>query len=106
MKPVSAASQSSCSIGILGSSTIASKSLFSTPKQEPIKELDDTSALSKRELDVLKELAQGHSNKEVARSLSISIRTVETHRQNIKQKLDIHTTAGLTRYAIECGLVD
>jgi two-component system nitrate/nitrite response regulator NarL len=51
-------------------------------------------------------VSEGNSNKEIARELDISVRTVETHRQNIKQKLDIHTAAGLTRYAIEHKLVD
>jgi len=53
----------------------------------------------------LRYLAEGNSNKEIARQLDISVRTVETHRQNIKQKLDIHTAAGLARYAVEEGLV-
>lgn len=63
-------------------------------------------ALTGREKDVLKLVAEGNSNKEIARVLDISVRTVETHRQNIKHKLDIHTAAGLTRYAMENGLVD
>ena len=61
--------------------------------------------LTPREETVLCQLAEGHSNKEIARRLDISVRTVETHRQNIKQKLDIHTAAGLARYALEQGLV-
>ena len=63
---------------------------------------DDT--LSSREQVVLNLLAQGMSNKEMARELDISIRTVETHRRNIKFKLDISTTSGLVRYAIDHGL--
>ncbi|OOV86319.1 response regulator transcription factor [Oceanospirillum linum] len=62
-------------------------------------------ALTPREETVLRYLAEGNSNKEIARQLDISVRTVETHRQNIKQKLDIHTAAGLARYAVEEGLV-
>ncbi|MHA7879612.1 MAG: response regulator [Saccharospirillum sp.] len=61
--------------------------------------------LSKRELAVLKHLALGYANKEIAQTLSISVRTVETHRQNIKSKLGLHSTAGLTKYAIERKLV-
>lgn len=61
-------------------------------------------ALSSREQVVLKLLAQGMSNKLMARELDISIRTVETHRRNIKLKLDISTTPGLVRYAIDHGL--
>jgi two-component system NarL family response regulator len=54
---------------------------------------------------VLLELAMGKSNKEVALDLDISVRTVETHRKNIKRKLDITSTAGLTRYAMEHGVL-
>ncbi len=61
--------------------------------------------LTSREQTVLLELASGKSNKEVARSLDISVRTVETHRKNIKRKLDISSTAGLTRYALEHGVL-
>ncbi|MBJ7537894.1 response regulator transcription factor [Marinomonas transparens] len=62
--------------------------------------------LTKRELSVLKELAIGLSNKEMAQTLNISVRTVETHRQNIKNKLDIHTSAGLVKYALEHQLIE
>jgi len=60
--------------------------------------------LSGREQDVLVLLAEGKSNKDVAHDLSISVRTVETHRKNLKRKLGIGTTAGLTRYVIQNGL--
>jgi two-component system NarL family response regulator len=61
--------------------------------------------LTSREQTILLELAQGLSNKEVAAMLDISVRTVETHRKNIKRKLGIQTTAGLTRYAMEHGVL-
>jgi len=61
--------------------------------------------LTSREQTILLELAQGKSNKEVALSLDISVRTVETHRKNIKRKLGISSTAGLTRYALEHGVL-
>lgn len=61
--------------------------------------------LTTRERTVLRLLAKGASNKHVARELDISVRTVETHRRNIKRKLDIDSSAGLVRYAIEKGLV-
>ena len=61
--------------------------------------------LTSREQTILLELAQGKSNKEVAIALDISVRTVETHRKNIKRKLGIASTAGLTRYAIEHGVL-
>jgi len=62
-------------------------------------------ALTGREQTILLELAQGKSNKEVAIALEISVRTVETHRKNIKRKLGISSTAGLTRYAMEHGVL-
>ncbi|MEL7299607.1 MAG: response regulator transcription factor [Pseudomonadota bacterium] len=66
---------------------------------------DGREPLTSREQTILLELAQGQSNKEVARTLDISVRTVETHRKNIKRKLGISTTAGLTRYAMEHGVL-
>ena len=62
-------------------------------------------ALTGREQTILLQLAQGKSNKEVAQALDISVRTVETHRKNIKRKLGISSTAGLTRYALEHGVL-
>lgn len=62
-------------------------------------------ALTGREQTILLQLAQGKSNKEVASELDISVRTVETHRKNIKRKLGISSTAGLTRYALEHGVL-
>jgi two-component system nitrate/nitrite response regulator NarL len=61
--------------------------------------------LTNREQTILLQLAQGKSNKEVAVALDISVRTVETHRKNIKRKLGISSTAGLTRYALEHGVL-
>jgi two-component system NarL family response regulator len=66
---------------------------------------DGREALTSREQTILLELAQGKSNKEVALVLDISVRTVETHRKNIKRKLGISSTAGLTRYAMEHGVL-
>ena len=66
----------------------------------------DSEALSDREKDVIIALVQGMSNKEIADSLCISTNTVITHRRNIARKLQIHSPAGLTIYAIVNGLVD
>ena len=66
----------------------------------------DETPLTDRESSVLRLLAEGKSNKEVARELDISVRTAETHRKNIKRKLGISTTAGLTRYAMANDLRD
>ena len=56
--------------------------------------------LTAREREVLQLIAEGHSSAAVAKALFISVRTVETHRHNIMEKLDIHSIAGLTRFAI------
>ncbi|GAA3873490.1 response regulator transcription factor [Celeribacter arenosi] len=66
---------------------------------------DGREALTEREQTILLELAQGKSNKDVAQVLGISVRTVETHRKNIRRKLGISSTAGLTRYALENGVL-
>ena len=66
---------------------------------------DGREPLTNREQTILLELAQGKSNKGVANTLGISVRTVETHRKNIKRKLGISSTAGLTRYAMEHGVL-
>ncbi len=65
----------------------------------------DREQLTNREQTILLQLAQGKSNKEVGLALDISVRTVETHRKNIKRKLGISSTAGLTRYAMEHGVL-
>jgi DNA-binding NarL/FixJ family response regulator len=62
--------------------------------------------LTKRELEVLRFIALGLTNREIAEKLFLSFRTVNTHRANIMQKLDIHDTAGLVRHAIATGVVD
>ena len=66
----------------------------------------NSDALSDREKDVIIALVQGMSNKEIADHLYISVNTVITHRRNIARKLQIHSPAGLTIYAIVNGLVD
>lgn len=66
---------------------------------------DTREQLTNREQTILLQLAQGKSNKDVALDLNISVRTVETHRKNIKRKLGISSTAGLTRYALEHGVL-
>ncbi|MCF6327425.1 MAG: response regulator transcription factor [Devosiaceae bacterium] len=64
-----------------------------------------TNPLTEREKSVLALVAEGKSSKDAGKLLSISTRTIETHRKNIKKKLAIGTTAGLTRYAIENGII-
>ena len=62
--------------------------------------------LSEREREVLRLLALGHTNQEIAKMLYLSVRTVETHRAHIMQKLRLTTRAELVRYALEHGLLD
>jgi two-component system NarL family response regulator len=69
------------------------------------RDADTREALTGREQTILLQLAQGKSNRQVASELNISVRTVETHRKNIKRKLGISSTAGLTRYALEHGVL-
>lgn len=63
-------------------------------------------ALTARELEVLRLIAQGLKNREIADTLSIAIKTVETHRTKIMQKLDLHNSAELATYAIRRGLIE
>jgi DNA-binding NarL/FixJ family response regulator len=62
--------------------------------------------LSAREMEVLQLIAEGKANKETAVELGISIKTVEKHREKLMSKLNIHDTAGLTRYAISAGIIE
>lgn len=62
--------------------------------------------LSAREMEVLQLIAEGKANKETADELNISIKTVEKHRQKVMEKLNIHDTASLTRYAISAGIIE
>jgi len=66
----------------------------------------DADPLSEREREVLRLLALGHTNQEIAKMLYISVRTAETHRAHIMQKLRLSTRAELVRYAIDQGLLD
>ena len=65
-----------------------------------------TAQLTSREMEVLQLIAEGKANKETALELGIGIKTVEKHREHLMQKLDIHDTAGLTRYAIGAGIIE
>jgi two-component system, NarL family, response regulator NreC len=61
--------------------------------------------LTKREVEVLTYIARGFTNRQIAEALFLSFRTINTHRANMMQKLNIHDTAGLVRYAMTAGLV-
>ena len=62
--------------------------------------------LTKRELEVLKLISNGFSNKQVGHILDISHRTVHTHRTNIRNKLRVNNVAGMIKYAFKVGLVE
>jgi DNA-binding NarL/FixJ family response regulator len=62
--------------------------------------------LTSREMEVLQLVAEGKANKETASELGIGIKTVEKHREHLMAKLNIHDTAGLTRYAISAGIIE
>jgi len=67
---------------------------------------EEADPLSEREREVMRLLALGHTNQEIAKMLYISVRTAETHRAHIMQKLRLSTRAELVRYAIDQGLLD
>ena len=62
--------------------------------------------LTPREREVLQLVAEGHTNREIARLLSVSPKTVDAHRTNLMAKLDLHDAQALTRFAVRCGLVE
>jgi len=74
----------------------------------PIKQINDPAynSLTPREQEILRLLAEGFSNKEIADMLCISSKTVENHRSNIMNKLGLHTIMDLVRYAVKLGLID
>jgi DNA-binding CsgD family transcriptional regulator len=82
------------------------KRLEKHSKTEEIKILPEAEELSEREKDIVRSVAKGMSNKEIADEHFISIHTVITHRRNISRKLAIHSSAGLTVYAILNKLVN
>jgi DNA-binding NarL/FixJ family response regulator len=68
--------------------------------EEPVPEL------TSRQKEIVQMLAEGNSVKEIAKTLDLSVKTIETHRAQIMQRLDIHDLAGLVRYAIRKGIVE
>lgn len=65
-----------------------------------------TESLTPREIDVLKLIVQGYTNRQIGEELSISVRTAESHRANLSEKLGLHSRVELVRYAREHGLID
>ena len=73
--------------------------------EKSVKEGDPFEILTNREREILQLIAEGFSNREIAERLYISVKTVETHRAHIMEKLAIHSAAALTKYAIRKGLI-
>ena len=77
------------------------KSLDRAGRSKPRKD-----RLTSREMEVIQLVAEGQANKQIAAELGIGIKTVEKHRERLMAKLNIHDTAGLTRYAISAGIIE
>ena len=73
--------------------------------KKPAKPTTAWQTLTQREKSILKLIAEGYKNKDIADFLCISVKTVEKHRANLMQKLDIHNISDLTALAIEKGLI-
>ncbi|KPJ74226.1 MAG: LuxR family transcriptional regulator [Deltaproteobacteria bacterium SG8_13] len=79
--------------------------VFQDYRQPPVFDAaEQTAELTQREREVLQLIAEGRATKEIASRLHISVKTVETHRKHIMEKLDLHTVAELTKYAIREGI--
>lgn len=89
--------------------TVISPSLHSHVLEEAIEKHrqgeDCTIKLTKREKEILQQVAEGMTNQEIAQRLFISPQTVDTHRKNLMAKLDIHSVAGLVKYALRHGYI-
>jgi two-component system response regulator NreC len=72
----------------------------------PMRKQKPAEFLTPREIDVLRLLAKGHTNRQIADTLNVSVRTVEGHRANLMSKLELHSRVELTSYAEEHGLLD
>jgi DNA-binding NarL/FixJ family response regulator len=79
---------------------------YHRPERNGALTMKKATGLTSRELEVIQLVAEGQANKQVAAGLNISIKTVEKHRQHLMDKLNIHDTAGLTRYAIAHGIIE
>lgn len=82
------------------------RSLFKEPTPAPAARALVDEALTQREIDVLRLLAKGYTNRQIADVLNLSMRTVEGHRSNLMSKLNVHSRVELTSFAEERGLLD
>jgi DNA-binding NarL/FixJ family response regulator len=76
-----------------------------TPNRAPGKQ-PEHACLTSRELEVFQLIAEGYANKQIAAELGIGTKTVEKHREHLMRKINVHDTAGLTRYAISAGVIE
>jgi DNA-binding NarL/FixJ family response regulator len=77
------------------------------PEVQPVEEVKHADVeLTQREAEVLQLIAEGYANKQIAAELGLSVKTVEKHRQQVMQKLDIHNIAGLVRHAAAKGIIE
>ena len=89
------------------SPTIAGDVVDEHIRNSPKQDRDSAfTVLTDREREVLQPLAEGRTTKEIAKTIHRSVKTVESHRRNIMKKLDLHTVADLTKYAVQHGLTD
>ena len=77
-----------------------------SPQQQETEAAKPDVELTQREAEVLQLIAEGYANKQIAAELGLSVKTVEKHRQQVMQKLDIHNIAGLVRHAVEKGIIE
>jgi DNA-binding NarL/FixJ family response regulator len=82
-----------------------SKKIFLEHAKDAAEGRSPLADLTARQMEVLRMIAAGHTTKDVARGLKISVKTVESHRASLMERLNIHDVAGLVRYAIRMGLV-
>ena len=75
-------------------------------RAERAEQVPRADALSARQREVLQLIAEGRSTREIAERLNLSVKTIETHRAQLMQRLEIFDVAGLTRYALRIGLID
>lgn len=85
---------------------VAAGGRFVSPAVERLLAAEPQRQLSERELEVLLFIAAGYSSREIAEALKLSLRTVQTHREHIMAKLNVHKAADLVRYAVNAGLID
>jgi two-component system response regulator NreC len=79
--------------------------VMSTPEPATPQKSNEVEPLSSREIEVLRLIVKGNTNRQISEQLNISVRTVETHRSNLMGKLDLHSRVDLVRYAMENGML-